>query len=54
MVYKVGDLIQYQGCTGVIVKENKQEYFICWLHLESNKTYAYLKAYHSRSFIKVS
>ena len=48
----VGDIIQYQSSMGVIVKEDKEKYTISWFGL--NGTWEYQKAFHSRSFIKVS
>lgn len=48
----VGDIIKYQSSMGLIVKEEKEKYIISWFGL--NGTWEYQKAYHSRSFTKVS
>ena len=53
--YVVGDIIQYQGAIGLIVGEDEEAYFIRWFERGyENINLSYLKAYHSRSFTKVS
>jgi len=50
----VGDIIKYQGAIGLIVRENDKAYFVRWLNPCHQTVYDYAKAYHSRSFKKVS
>jgi hypothetical protein len=53
--FVVGDIIEYQGWTGTIVSEDEEAYFIRWFERGyENINLSYFKAYHSRSFTKVS
>lgn len=56
LVVVVGDIIQSpQGAIGLIVGEDEEAYFIRWFKRGyENINLSYLKAYHSRSFTKVS
>jgi len=52
--FVVGDIIDYQGAIGLIVRENDEAYFVRWLNPCHQTVYDYAKAYHSRAFKKVS